>query len=400
MSNGLPPVTIVGGGIGGLTCAIALADFGIESIVLERYAGANDVGAGIQISPNATRVLYRLGLQDDLSAFSRKPSAMVWLDGNTDRRLAQFQILEHVNATYDAPYLQIYRPDLMQVLESKCRDDARIDLRKGAEVQAIQRSASEITLETTTDVFRTNVCIGADGTNSTIRNHTNDSFENRIFAGYAYRAAIPLNQLDEHYALNETTLWLNSTFHVVSYVVGEEPLLNCVFVVESEDVNWFQDLHRQTSSLRTLTDALANPSPRLQTLLSRVPDGTLYRWPLFQFPPIPVRIDHEFPVALMGDAWHTTLPFAGQGAALAIEDAMALAQCLSEVGPNSIVDSLTRYEDLRISRIRQVQAISARNRNVYHVKNPFLKLLRSSVAQIAYRRTTHRLFSYEGIEYN
>ncbi|MCY3858150.1 MAG: FAD-dependent monooxygenase [Gammaproteobacteria bacterium] len=400
MINGLPSVAIVGGGIGGLTCALALADVGIESIVLERYKGGPDVGAGIQLSPNATRVFYRLGFESDLAAIGRTPTAMVWLDGETDRQLARLPIRDYVNAEFDTPYLQFYRPELMDVLESRCSDNALIDLRKSTLVQDLRLSEDEVILKTSNGEVHSDLCIGADGTNSTIRKFTNNSQNQRINAGYAYRTVIPLSQLDEHYASDETTLWLNSAFHVVTYVVGEDSFLNCVFVVESSDSDRFEDFHRQKSSLHSLTATIANPSPLLDTLIKQVPDETLYRWPLYQFPPIPVRLEPHHRVVLIGDAWHTTFPFAGQGAALAIEDAAALATCISNRSERSLDDRISRYENARISRIQRVQTISARNRTVYHIKNPILKLFRSWVARFAYRSTSQLLFRYEGIAHN
>ena len=214
------------------------------------------------------------------------------------------------------------------------------------------------------------------------------------------RAVIPLEQLDERYPPAVTRLWLSSAYHVVTYTVGEKPLLNCVFVVESNDSASSEDLHRQRTTRQSLAEAISTPSPLLKFLLERVPEETLYRWPLYQFPPFRFRSASEHAVVLVGDAWHTTLPFAGQGAALAIEDASALATCLSESKPGSLIAPLTRYEESRISRIREVQAISARNRTVYHLENPIFKRFRSWGAHAAYRRTTQQLFSYKGIQSN
>lgn len=395
MSNGPLSVVIVGGGIGGLTCALALADVGIESIVLERHESATDVGAGIQLSPNATRILFQLGLQSDLTALSESPSSMAWLDGETDKLLAQFPISSYVNEKFDTPYLQVYRPDLIRILESKCENESRIELRHATKVEELKHDDRAIILRTSSDYITPDLCIGADGTNSTIRKYAVDSIEARLFAGFAYRTVIPLDQLDERFSPGVTRLWLNSGYHVVTYAVGEEPILNCVFVTEADEPAGSDDLHRQRATRSSLIDAITTRGPSLTYLLDHVPEETLYRWPLYQFSP--VGRSQERSIALIGDAWHTTLPFAGQGAALAIEDAAALATCLSGVRSGSFVAQLAHFENLRISRIRQVQAISARNRMVYHLKNPVLKLFRSWVAEAVYRRTTQRLFSYRGI---
>lgn len=400
MSDGLQTVAIVGGGIGGLTSALALADVGIKSIVLERYSDNNDVGAGIQLSPNATRILFQLGLEHDLASFGRTSSSMEWLDGETDRSLARFPMLKYFNERFDTPYLQIYRPDLIKTLKLKCKENSNIDLRIGVSVEKLIPDGNRSILETSSGNLEADLCIGADGTNSTVRAYTNDSFDEDVFGGFAYRAVIPLARLDERFSDGRTTLWLNSSHHVVTYVVGREPLLNCVFVTESDTSDAGGEMHRQRTTRETLMKVIPNPSPLLRKLLDRVPDETLYRWPIYQFPPTLVHASTKQPIALIGDAWHTTLPFAGQGAALAIEDATALASCLSVPKSNSLAESLTLFESKRVPRIQQVQAISARNKSVYHLKNPILKLLRSWCAQPAYRVTTQRLFSYEGIDSN
>ena len=400
MSNSLQYVAIVGGGIGGLTSALALAESGIESVVFERFSDNSDIGAGIQLSPNATRILFQFGLEHELRDLGRTPETMHWIDGKTDRLLARFPVLKYVSESYDAPYLQIYRPDLIEVLKRKCDDNAKIDLRLGTSVEKLIPDVNRVILETSSGDTQADLCIGADGTNSTIRTYTDDAFEERVFGGFAYRAVIPLARLGEHFSYDRTTLWLHSSYHVVTYAVGKEPLVNCVFVTESDRSDACGEIHRQRTTRETLMKVLPTPSPLLNKLLDHVPDETLYRWPIYQFPPSPLHASTNHPIALIGDAWHTTLPFAGQGAALAIEDAAALAKCLSDTRTSSFTERLVRFEAMRIPRIQKVQAISARNKTVYHLKNPVLKLLRSWCAQPAYRMTTQQLFSYEGIASN
>ena len=394
MSDSLQTVAIVGGGIGGLTSALALAHVGIHSIVFERYRGSDDVGAGIQLSPNATRVLFQLDLAKELSALGRTSETMDWLDGETDKLIAQFPMRTYINETFDTPYLQLYRPDLIRVLQSKCINEPRIEFRQGVSVEKLNFDADGIMLTTSAGNVHADLCIGADGTNSTIRTYVNYAFTKHIFAGFAYRATIPLSRIDEYFSLKTTNLWLNSSYHVVTYIVGRDPVLNCVFVVESEDPGISNDMHRQRSTRSALKEAISTPSPLLKVLLDQVPEETIYKWPIYQFPPVAVLGSAEHPLALIGDAWHTTLPFAGQGAALAIEDAFALADCLSGERSSSLANRLIRFEAARIPRVQQVQIISARNRIVYHLKNPILKILRSWIALPAYLRTTKQLFGY------
>ena len=397
MIDGLQSVVIVGGGISGLTTALSLANVGIHSVVLERNLSEVDVGAGIQLSPNATRIFHQIGLERDLAEIGRTPSTMEWLDGETDQRIASFPISSYVKANFDAPYLQLYRPELIRTLERACSIDERIELRKGVAVEALRLHADSVVIETSTGDIRADLCVGADGTNSTVRRNLSNSFDYGRFAGFAYRTTIPLTQLNNEFAQNLTRLWLNSRFHVVTYPVGAEPVLNCVFVVESDDAEIPEDMHRQKSSRKSLSKTIDSPSALLGTLLERVSEDSLFRWPLFQFPPVRVRQLGEYPLALVGDAWHTTLPFAGQGAALAIEDAITLARSLSELRLGTLASRLSIFETVRIPRVSQVQKISARNRTVYHLGNPVLKRLRNWGAQFAYRRTTERLFGYENM---
>ena len=403
-------IVIVGGGIGGLTTALALAHEGHRVTVLEQHADIADVGAGIQLSPNATRCLFALGVEDALRSISHIPSHMVWLDGGTDCVIDTFSMSDDRFERYQTPYVQVFRPDLISLLNSECEQNDLIELQRGIKVAIVSPTEHQVNVTTSKGMLEADLCVGADGLNSTVRRSSNIGISSRTFAGYAYRVVIPISKLGQSFDRTATMLWLHSNFHVVAYVVGTEPVMNCVFVVESPQTKMPDDVHRQTSSRNELVDALTTPSQQIQSLLEHIPYGNLYRWPLYQFPPqrVSQRNVGNGRIVLVGDAWHTTLPFAGQGAALTIEDAIALGRHLRDwqkrspgnQDQRSPGDHIARFESERIPRIHQVQAISARNRWVYHLKSPLLRRLRAFVAQFAFGYTTQRLFSYEEINNN
>ncbi len=400
MTNSPQSAVIVGGGISGLTSALALAREGIDCNVIEKYERRFDVGAGIQLTPNATGCLYQLGLEMDLAFFARIPQVMEWLDGETDQLLAQFQLGDAICKRYGTPLLQISRSDLIKILEAACKQSKHVEVNQGITTERLNLTPEIVEVITTSGSMSTNLCIGADGTNSMVRSYANCTLPSHHVAGCAYRATIPFTQLRERDTRSATRVWLHEKFHVVTYPVGVTPVLNCVFVIDTNDHDNKNDLHRQKASRHELRQALAEGSPNLRELIDLVDETSLYRWPLYQFSPIRVRQATRYPIALVGDAWHTTLPFAAQGAALAIEDAVEIAKCLRLPQSTSVNQKLTLYEKRRIPRIRRVQSISSRNRTLYHLQNELLRRIRNWGAQIGFEWVSRQLFSYQATEFD
>lgn len=395
MHNRKPTIAIVGGGLGGLTCALALARIGYASVVIEQYPETGDVGAGIQLSPNATRCLNSLGLFDKLSAIAEQPEAMLWRDGADDRELAELELGSYIANRFSAPFLQFNRAELANNLEAACLADDLIQVRKNELVERIEFTQGKTLVHTSQETINVDLCVGADGSHSTVRQYHHGTPSKRQSAGVAFRTKLPLSVLDVQMDAQATYLWLHQRFHVVVYPVGTPRMLNCVFVVDAPVLEQSADPHRQSAKVSDLKRGLARCSPILLKLVEEIPTGDLFCWHLYQFPPEPRDTAIENPVVLIGDAWHTTFPFAGQGAALAIEDAVVLANCLQNVTPDSYQRSLTRFEKLRIPRIRAVQAISKRNRRIYHLKNPAAKSLRNLAASYGFRKTSGSLFAYD-----
>lgn len=390
----MPNVAIVGGGIGGLTCALALDRSGIESVVLEQHDHESDVGTGIQLSPNATRLLNQLGLEMDLRFIGRSPDAMQWLDGETDDDIARIVMGNSVEEAFGAPYLQIYRPDLTRTLEAACQDSSRIQLLKGVRVKHVQTIRNRVHIRMADDQLDVDLCVGADGTHSTVRVFAGERVLHKRFGGFAFRGCIPLDRLAGDFTVADTILWLHANFHVVAYVIGSEPMLNYVVVTERQDADSQANQRRQKVAGESIAKILRGGSGRLRSLAQVAAEFDVHKWPLYQLSTTRARNSETKPIALLGDAWHTTFPFAAQGAALAIEDAMELARQLSANENGSFVERVVAYKRIREPRIRSVQRISARNRVIYHVRNPLLKRLRNILLKRGYEHTARRLFSF------
>ena len=391
----LQTAAIVGGGIGGLSAAIGLAQLGFQCTVFEQHDGETDVGAGIQLTPNATRGLFQLRLEMDISVIADTPIAMKWLDGTNDRELATFPIGDRALYQYGAPYFQVYRPELIKVLESACHDAPYIEVKKGIQVEHVAFEGKRARVETSDGSVVADLCVGADGANSTVRRFSRSASNRRKFAGFAFRATIPLRELDSRIAGNITRVWLHPKFHVVTYPVGRDRLLNCVFVAEGNETDDDADIHRQKATLEELHSCLAHASPLLRELVNRVNEADLYRWPLHQTSASPVRRSPSDRLVLIGDAWHSTLPFAAQGAALAIEDAVLLAWCVRNAHLTDMAPLISEFEQQRLPRIRSVQRISARNRAIYHLADRTMQNLRNAFAPIGYEWTARKLFAYQ-----
>lgn len=386
--------TIVGGGIGGLACALALAKAGIKCTVLEQQGANEDEGAGIQLSPNATRILIALGLESELSAHGRVPERMEWRDGKSDEFIAHFKLGSDIEEQFSAPYLQFSRPNLCQILEEACNKTNGIHIRHSEKVHGLAFTSSGVDVQSSSGEHKADLCIGADGTHSYVRTKSNLAPKRLRFGGYAFRAIIASHRLDWQYPQDQTTVWLHHAVHVVTYAIGSDGMLNCVFVVDGEDVPNDGDIHRIPATKSELLVAMKDCGDQVVSLAECAAESSLFKWPLYQFIAEERTSRTKEPLALIGDAWHTTFPFAAQGAGLAVEDAACIANCLSNASSTEIADRLVRFKALRSPRIREVQRISARNRFVYHVRNPLLRKMREIVSQSAFKLTSNRLFSY------
>lgn len=359
-------IAIVGAGIGGLTAALALARAGHRISVVERRTGFTEVGAGLQLSPNASRLLISIGLGPALQRAASEPQQVVIRSLTSGTRIGEIALGKFMRDSFDAPYWVIHRSDLQTILLDAVRAEASIQLIMGRTVGPILQKADHIRLATTSvgnahETIDADLVIGADGIGSTLRKAIGDNRQG-IYRGYvAWRTTIDSNAAPASLRGNETGLWLGSRGHVVHYPIQGGKKINVVAIQRRKQPveGW--------SAPGNVSDLLASfgrIAPDLHELLSQRQD-----WLLWSLADLPAKTMAQGRVALLGDAAHPVLPFLAQGAALAIEDAICLVRELSAFGDN-IPAALSSYHDKRIGRAVEVQSQGRRNGHIYHASGP------------------------------
>src|SRR5271165_2495518 len=360
-------VIIAGAGIGGLAAALALSQTGFAVLIYERADGFEEFGAGLQLTPNATRILARLGVLERVRAGSTSPNAICVFRGLNDFTLMRMPV-EDAERRWGAPYLTIHRADLQRALAKAVCSRRNIDLCFGATVLDVvdhgDRISAGLKRGTTKIEDTADLLIGADGLYSGVR----DCFglggvDKPAFTGrVAFRSTIELARLDSPWTTAEICLRLGPHAHLVHYPLRAGTLLNLVAIIES---NW------RTTGVAHPWDGVAD-RPALDRAFSgwskmtRELLGAANRWrawPLYWRPPIASFSLGR--VALLGDAAHPMAPFLAQGAAQAIEDAGALERIFSQ--NQDILAGTVAYSRDRVRRATRVQVAAQRQGRIYHL---------------------------------
>jgi salicylate hydroxylase len=353
-------VAVVGAGIGGLTAALALAGRGHDITLIERRTGFAEVGAGIQLSPNASRVLAGLGLGAALRRAATEPTRVVIRDLRSGRAIGEVALGSFIKERFEVPYWVIRRGDLQTILLDAVRSRPNIRLLLGRKVAGVENGvAATLAMETASgsaETMRADAVIGADGVWSAVRTACGDGRQ-PVYQGYAaWRATVPREIVPAEFTTDETGLWLGPKGHVVHYPVGGGRLLNIVaFQPRGEPLEGWAAPGDGSELLKTFPRL----APSLEHLLALPSEWLL--WSLFD---LPVRRMAQGRIALLGDAAHPVLPFLAQGGALAIEDAATLAAMLP--GEADVPASLKRYERARLRRVSRIQAAARRNGSTFH----------------------------------
>ncbi len=363
-------VAIAGAGIGGLTAALALARRGIDVRVIEKTESFGEVGAGLQLSPNAARVLIGLGLGDKLAAVASEPQTLELRLGLTEIPIFAIPIRERAKALFGAPYYHALRPDLHGLLLGELDRTVPGAVMAGNGVRETRQAGDtvEITCEDGAGV-EADVLIGADGIHSRVREILFGSQPARYTGNIAWRALVPAHKADR--LPHGAVVWAGPGGHVVTYRVRRGEMVNVVAVRERDapwvGESWMVPGHKE--DLIADFEGWAGPVP---SLLQAVDPASCFMWALHDRQPMDRWSEGR--ITLLGDACHPMLPFLAQGAAMAIEDAAVLATLLGG-GPDDPASALQLYERLRKPRTAKVQARSRANQRLYHMY--------STVAQIA-----------------
>jgi 2-polyprenyl-6-methoxyphenol hydroxylase-like FAD-dependent oxidoreductase len=353
------PVLIAGGGIGGLSASIALARTGIKTSVLERSAFTEESGAGIQLGPNATRLLRDMGVLDAIEPVAFKPEAIWQFDGLSGKRLAIVPLGDIPEQRYGAPYITLHRADLHTGLHSVAKDLAPVELHSSYEIAAVEVHGESVAAQSVSgESLEGSSLIGADGLWSAVRK-TVAPADLRFAGATASRGLLPTKDLPSPFSEPVVGLWLGPRSHLVHYPVRAGEVLNVVAVTDGggEVQGW-----NQSGDAAALLSGFARWCKESKSLLERV--EAWRRWSLYRLPQL-----NRWSVGaatLLGDAAHPVLPFLAQGAALAIEDAVTLASSLAAL-PDDAPTAFRQYEALRRPRTTRVQRQSRRFGYFYHL---------------------------------
>ena len=358
-------VLVAGGGIGGLAAALACAQRGVPVQLIERATQLSEVGAGIQIGPNVTRILQAWGLGAALAQVAAFPRQLQARDAQTGQVLGTLNLSERAQALYGAPYATLHRADLQELLH-RAAQGAGVDLRLGQSLRSWHAGEASVQVNTLEgQQLQANALIGADGVWSTVRQQLlgNDPAG---YSGYlAYRGLVAQADLPVHLRSDQVTVWMGPRLHVVHYPVRSGQWLNLVAIVQGEKpqnpMDWDHAGHGQA-----LMQAMGAVGRDLQVRLASVPAWR--QWALHDRAPLCAASQMaQGRVALLGDAAHPMRPFLAQGAGMAIEDAQVLAQCLS-TGQGSVHRQLQAYAEQRWARNARVQARAVRNGRIFHAQ--------------------------------
>ncbi len=378
MSNA-PHALIAGAGIGGLTAALCLARAGFRVSLLERAKLLEEVGAGLQISPNASAILRQLGVLPRLSAAALAPDAIHIRRGRDGASLQRLPLTQ-AEARWGAPYLLIHRGDLQKALLEAVAQKNSITLSMQSELAGFTSSEKGLDAAVLHGAIRTShgadCLIGADGLRSFVRRRLGDlrrrkdrgpePAEMPRRAKYvAWRTLIDADAVAPALRRKESTLWLGPRAHLVHYPLRGGSVVNVVAIVEAPvAIDWTADIWSQAGDAAEINARFSGWHEEARALIAAASEWR--KWPLVDLKPLPAWTMGR--VALLGDAAHPMVPFLAQGAAQAIEDAAMLGSVLSPGG--RIEEALAAYAAARRPRASLVQAQSRRQGHIYHLAGP------------------------------
>ena len=359
------PVVIAGGGIGGLAAALACARQRVPVQLLERATQLSEVGAGIQLGPNVTRILQAWGLGAALAQVAAFPKQLQARDAQTGQVLGTLRLGERAQALYGAPYATIHRADLQGLLQ-RAVQDAGVALHLGQTVQGWYETEAALQVNTVQGLsLQASALIGADGVWSAVRQQLLGDAPARFTGHLAYRALVAQADWPAHLRSDQVTVWMGPRLHVVHYPVRSGQWLNLVAIVHGVKPDQAQDWD-QAGHTQALMQAMGAVGRDLHERLASVPAWR--QWALHDRSPVSAASQMaQGRVALLGDAAHPMRPYLAQGAGMAIEDAQALAQCL-RVGNATVAEQLQAYAEQRWARNARVQARAIRNGRIFHAQ--------------------------------
>jgi salicylate hydroxylase len=363
------PIIVAGAGIAGLSAALAIARRR-NVLVLEKAPALTEAGAGIQLSPNASRHLRRWGVLERLRGAALEPRAVVIRRGRDGSVLARLP-LDDAETRWGAPYLVVHRADLQQALRAAVADQPAIGVRLGVAVAGFAADQEQVAVGAKHGLIRLRfegaALVGADGLGSEVRQRLNlpGDLPPQPARRTAWRATIPTGDLPEEFAAPQVNLWLGKGAHLVHYPIRGGTHVNVVAIVEDSSAGGDSaELWDEPRDPAVLQHSFARWHKTARSLLAATSDWRTR--PLFDRTPI--KHWSVGRVTLAGDAAHPMMPFLAQGAAQAIEDAAALEQAVSTNG--DVAAAFRTYEEARTTHTARMHAASRRQGDIYHLAGP------------------------------
>jgi 3-hydroxybenzoate 6-monooxygenase len=352
-------VLIVGGGIGGLTAALALARQGIPSQVIEQAAAFKEIGAGIQLGPNVFRMFERLGLIEPISALAVFPKNLIMFDSITGEEVTRISLGDAFRKKFHYPYALIHRADLHNVLLEQCRKSNLIKLDAGQKIVDLDEANGGVNAKTANGkAYRGAALIGADGLWSTIREFVVGDGKPKPAGHITYRAVLPTSEVPEQYRWWNMGFWAGEKVHFVLYPLRTGELYNLVAVFHSNRYEEGWDSYGDPAELH---ERFAQTCAPVRALLNKIESWRM--WVLCDRPP--VKEWSKGRITLLGDAAHPMLQYLAQGACMAVEDAVCLANKAVEMDGDYAV-AFRAYQEARYLRTGRVQIMARVYGEFYH----------------------------------
>ena len=355
-ANARDKIVIVGGGIGGLTAALSLLKRGFDVEVHEQAPELKEVGAGIQVSSNGTRVLYALGLEDDLKRVQVLPSRRVIRHWSTGETWNWFDLGATTTQRYGTPHVMLHRGDLHGLLAAAVRAAKPDVVKLGRRCVSVRPEGDHAVVRFESgDSLNAAYVIGADGIHSRVRAELFGADKPQFTGAVAWRGLVPMEKLPERLQQMQGVNWLGPHGHVLHYPVRRGEIMNFISFVERDD--WQVESWVTQGTKDELANDFRGWHADVHEIISRI--ETPYKWAMMVRGPMPRWSQGR--VTLLGDACHPTLPFLGQGGVMAIEDGYIVAECLAKYFDDPAT-AFARYEDIRRDRTATVVRKSHENR--------------------------------------
>ena len=346
MSNDLP-IYVVGAGLGGVAAALGLARKGRKVRIIEATPELGVIGYGIQLGPNVFPMFRRLGVEEAILKHAHFPPDVLMLDALTAREVTRVPTGESFRARFKDPYVAIHRVDLHGVLLDAMRSMPNVEILPSTEFASYENLEDRV-LITTTDgrKFEAAAVIGSDGIGSVVRRQMVGEEALRPIGYVAHRTIVPMDQVSKEIGRDEVILWGGPGFHIVQYPLRNRSLFNIVAVFQTENIYERAD---EETYRRVLMETYATAHPLMHEMLGML--DLKRRWVIADRDPIRNWTDGR--VALLGDAAHPALQSFAQGACMAIEDAVVLAECIHMM-KDDFARAFKTYERARVLRTARI----------------------------------------------